>query len=426
MTDNHELSPREQEILALVAQGLTNREIAQKLSISPNTVKVHLSNVFEKAGVASRTEATLWGMEHGVVNVPGGGESEESPPTSFLRLFQAYPMILIAIFMLVVIGLITLSTNVIFPPAPSEIAQIEEFDERWEELAPMPVTRTEMALAIYGGDVYAIGGKDLEGVSDGIFTYRPIENRWEQLSGKPTPVAEVNGVVIGEKIYIPGGRLNNGQYTNILEIYDPRTDTWMKGAELPISVGSYALVDFEGRMYLFGGWNGGQVLSDVLIYDPNENTWTKGTSMDSPRRDAAAITFSDKIIILGGRNSESILDSTQVYYPSRDLEGDEPWQQYPDLPTARYDLGVVNISNNLLVIGGKSSAENLSKENFIIYFTGENWHNRNTKVDEISQELILVQDGPDIYIFTYDANNESHDFWRYTPGYYEIFVPFIQ
>ena len=52
------LSKREMEVLQLVAEGLTNREIAQRLSISLGTVKVHNSNIYGKLGVNSRTQAT--------------------------------------------------------------------------------------------------------------------------------------------------------------------------------------------------------------------------------------------------------------------------------------------------------------------------------------------------------------------------------
>lgn len=53
------LSGREQEVLALVAQGLSNRQIAAELYLSVDTVKTHVRNVFRKLGVRNRTEAAL-------------------------------------------------------------------------------------------------------------------------------------------------------------------------------------------------------------------------------------------------------------------------------------------------------------------------------------------------------------------------------
>ncbi len=54
------LSPRELEIIALVAKGHTNLEIASTLTVSENTVRFHLKNIFEKLSVANRTEAAAW------------------------------------------------------------------------------------------------------------------------------------------------------------------------------------------------------------------------------------------------------------------------------------------------------------------------------------------------------------------------------
>jgi DNA-binding NarL/FixJ family response regulator len=59
------LSDREAEILALVAQGKSNAEIAAMTYLSVNTVKSYLRVVFRKLGVHRRTEAALWGMRHG-------------------------------------------------------------------------------------------------------------------------------------------------------------------------------------------------------------------------------------------------------------------------------------------------------------------------------------------------------------------------
>ncbi|MGH8524341.1 MAG: helix-turn-helix domain-containing protein, partial [Gammaproteobacteria bacterium] len=57
------LSKREREILDLVVQGSTNREMAKALFITETTVKVHLRHIYEKLGVRSRTEAAVRALE---------------------------------------------------------------------------------------------------------------------------------------------------------------------------------------------------------------------------------------------------------------------------------------------------------------------------------------------------------------------------
>lgn len=61
------LSERELDVLAGVVEGLTNRQIAERLSISRSTVKFHVSSILAKLGVASRTEAVALAIQHGLV-----------------------------------------------------------------------------------------------------------------------------------------------------------------------------------------------------------------------------------------------------------------------------------------------------------------------------------------------------------------------
>ena len=59
------LSPREAEILALITQGLSNQEIADRAYLSINSVKTYIRTAYRRIGVTSRTQAVLWGVENG-------------------------------------------------------------------------------------------------------------------------------------------------------------------------------------------------------------------------------------------------------------------------------------------------------------------------------------------------------------------------
>src|SRR6266849_1183095 len=61
------ITPRELEILDLIAQGLSNREIAEKLFVSENTVKTHSSRLFDKLSAKRRTQAVQIGKEFGLI-----------------------------------------------------------------------------------------------------------------------------------------------------------------------------------------------------------------------------------------------------------------------------------------------------------------------------------------------------------------------
>ncbi|MDH7475685.1 MAG: response regulator transcription factor, partial [Anaerolineae bacterium] len=62
------LTKREMEVLRLVAEGLSNKEIAQALKVTAWTVGFHVSNILKKLGVESRVEAAVWAREHGIIS----------------------------------------------------------------------------------------------------------------------------------------------------------------------------------------------------------------------------------------------------------------------------------------------------------------------------------------------------------------------
>lgn len=74
------LTPREIEVLTLVARGWSSREVSRELSIAPKTVRNHVEHIYAKIGVSSRAAASLYAVQHGMVD-PTAGSSEGSPPS---------------------------------------------------------------------------------------------------------------------------------------------------------------------------------------------------------------------------------------------------------------------------------------------------------------------------------------------------------
>jgi DNA-binding NarL/FixJ family response regulator len=65
-----QLSPRERQVLSLLAEGASSEEIAGKLSVSPNTVRTHVQSILTKLQVHSRLEAATFAVRYGIVKVP--------------------------------------------------------------------------------------------------------------------------------------------------------------------------------------------------------------------------------------------------------------------------------------------------------------------------------------------------------------------
>jgi two-component system nitrate/nitrite response regulator NarL len=76
------LSAREREIVAAVARGLSNRDIAAEAGIAQQTVKNHLSSIFRKLQVKSRVQLAVFAIRHGFADWPGNGEQGPDEPAS--------------------------------------------------------------------------------------------------------------------------------------------------------------------------------------------------------------------------------------------------------------------------------------------------------------------------------------------------------
>jgi hypothetical protein len=218
----------------------------------------------------------------------------------------------------------------------------------------------------------------------------------------------------------------DGSPTDILEIYDPRTDAWSVGASLPKAISAYALADFEGQLYLFGGWDGEQALADVYIYDLVDDAWREGTEMTVARYDAGVVSLADQIVVMGGRNEGGALKEAQAYYPSRDGNGESPWEAFPDLPEPMYGFGVASVSESIFIIGGLIATTPDSEKVTGIQYVGNAWQlfKSEMKTEIFNWTLIVIES--EIFILSNDLMIvDQSALWSYTAFYYEIFIPII-
>lgn len=354
MPETNELSHRECEILSLVAKGASNKEIARDLNISTNTVKVHLRNIFSKMGVNSRTEAAMYAVNTGIVEVKQNGslasqqDGAQGRSNNLLIGLGVFAVLIIAgfiaflIFRPAVNGNQEASNQLVIPVEPG-----------WQERAVLPTARKSLALASYGGEIFAIAGETEQGISALVEHYDPVLDQWISQESKPTPVTDVSAAVIAGKIYIPGGLTPSGELTNVLEIYSPIDDVWERGAELPLGISAYALISYEGNLYLFGGWDGIRYLDSVYQYDPEQDQWNNKTAMSTARGFAGAAVSGGKIFVLGGYDGAAGLSSMEVYIPELDDLQTDPWAEAVDLPASRYGMGVAGLGNMIHVVGGE-------------------------------------------------------------------------
>jgi DNA-binding CsgD family transcriptional regulator/N-acetylneuraminic acid mutarotase len=435
-----ELSEREHEILRLVATGASNKEIAYKLAISPNTVKVHLRNIFAKINVASRTEATLFAIQHGYVQVPAPNAPavEDDSPTMAeateaadtpaapeaapvrARLTRARAALIAAGLLLALVASFfawrAAATSA--APTPNPVPT----PVRWLELAPLPTARSGLAAAVYENQIYAIAGATADGPTAIVERYDLTADAWTRGADAPAPVAEINAGVIGGLIYVPGGRLPDGTVTNALAVYDPRNDSWRRRAPLPTPLSAYASAVYEGKLYVFGGWDGQKYVASVYAYDPDQDEWTTRPPLPTARGFAGAAVIGGKILVIGGKDSAQSLAVSEAYAP--DQEGNAAWQTVrPPLPEARFGMGVAGLTDVFYVIGGEGPATALPSTAFISQ--EERWQSLEIPVTSGWSDLAVVVVGPNLHILGGRAEGQASARHLLYRAAYTILLPII-
>ena len=396
------LSERELDVLRCVSSGATNKEIASELSISQNTVKVHLRNIYTKLDVSSRTEATTAAIQQGTITVPGvenpmaaaetqpvtemaagqsiaaesAGESNDRPQKRNWRTPVLLLLLLVSVIAIVFLGLQVMNQSQA-AATPEPFAETIIGDSRWISSRPMSEGRANMAVASVGLDVYQIGGETAGGVDGTVTVFNSVDRVWREAAEKPTAVADVSAVELYGELYVPGGRMADGQPTAVVEAYSPSQDAWRPIASLPQPLSGGLTLSDGAFLYVFGGWDGEEYLDTAFKYDPSADSWRPLRPIPQARAFAAGGALTGKLAVVGGADEQGQLSSCQLFDPAA-----EEWSGCPDMLQPRAAAGSAVILNKLYVIGGGLDGEDDVSFSEVYDPNGETWQVVNTPMLE--------------------------------------------
>ncbi len=442
MTEEAVLTRRELEILSLLAEGLSNDEIAARLVISPNTVKVHLRNIFEKMGVQSRTEATMEAVRRGWIVVPGleslpsyeaAGAAESAPlpptwpqPTPAWSSWQIFALVIALTAALVV----AVWPNRRLPASATQPADFtsdrgvatnlalpRQEAPRWTQRSAMFTARSRAAAGLVDGRLYVVGGENATGDTDVSEVYDPAFDTWQRLPSRPVAARAAAAAGVGDKLYVAGGCSGEGAGLTVLDRVD-RFDTvsgeWSAVAPLPAPRCGLALVAHGDRLYALGGWDGSQVTETAFVYDPVANRWQAIRSLPAPRAFAAATVLRDLIYLLGGRDAEQQQDEMWVYDPVKDT-----WAEAPSLPESRSSLAAAAEGTSIYVIGGGEGDQPGLHERFDL--TTQAWSTIDSPRPGPWRSVVAAMIGPNLHI----AGGWAGDFLSAQDAYQASYLQFL-
>ncbi|NOX61857.1 MAG: hypothetical protein GXP42_07910 [Chloroflexi bacterium] len=368
MSNENPLTRRETEVLGLLAEGLSNDEIATRLVISPNTVKVHVRNIFEKMGVQSRTEATMEAVRRGWISVPGlaagAAETKPAPPKWEPVRDQWRPwrtVVLLAAIALALLMALWPNRSMTMTPArgaafttdmgaPAVAILPRKDAPRWASMPPMFTPRSRAAGGVVDGRLYVVGGENESGDVAVMEVYDPLVEAWQSLA--PRAVAARNAAAAGLEnyLYVVGGCAGEQALARV-DRYDPERSLWESVAALPEPRCGLALVAMEGRLYAMGGWDGASMTDTLFIYDAAANRWEEGRRLPEPRGFGAAVALRDRIYLAGGRDDATTRAEMWTYDPVTDS-----WLASTALPEPRAGLALAAEGSSVYAIGGGNGA----------------------------------------------------------------------
>jgi DNA-binding CsgD family transcriptional regulator/N-acetylneuraminic acid mutarotase len=343
MTDNDaaitgELTPREGEVLAMVAAGLTNREIGEALFISESTAGVHVSHIMAKLGVGSRTEVAAWAYRAGLVDAPTSAIPTEGPSAASATSDAA--------------------------AAPSGWlaglrAQLRQHPSRVAPLGIagvmiLAVIATALAIAVFGGA-------------------RPVAGDLPSASGSPTGAASASpSVKPSASPSVEPSAAPSNEESPPVETPSPTpiplpNGTWSVAGAMSLYIQNHtATLLNDGTVLVAGGERSGDTQASAELYHPDSGEWTTTGDMVTDRTAHSATLLRDGTVLVAGGTTRHVSISDGIVLANADLAAAElfdprtgEWHATSPMNAARAWHTATLLANGTVVVAGGSADGNV-------------------------------------------------------------------